>query len=213
MKSSTSGLRETKELLWLRSVWQGIKVGWPDSKGATFETNATREAMALQKEAPRNDNFALWCDLQGLESARQTAPTKRKVYEDFTTTLMRRRENRVWSSYRKRRREPSWGKKNADERYSYGFVALLCLSITQDRVLLSGLYTRRFGRGHRRFSVRREQRRRTKLGEFGKRAKSARRGRDFRYREVCTSCTTGAQCPCRVSVAPTRACLRWTGSG
>ena len=59
---------------------------------------------------------------QGLESARQTAPTKRKVYEDFTTTLMRRRENRVWSSYRKRRREPSWGKKNADEVF-----LLLCL--------------------------------------------------------------------------------------
>jgi len=62
---------------------------------------------------------------QGLESARQTAPTKRKVYEDFTTTLMRRRENRVWSSYRKRRREPSWGKKNADERYSCGFVCVV----------------------------------------------------------------------------------------
>ena len=35
---------------------------------------------------------------QGLESARQTAPTKRKVYEDFTRTLMRRRENRVSAS-------------------------------------------------------------------------------------------------------------------
>jgi len=62
---------------------------------------------------------------QGLESARQTAPTKRKVYEDFTTTLMRRRENRAWSSYWKRRREPSWGKKNTDERYSYGFVCVV----------------------------------------------------------------------------------------
>ena len=38
---------------------------------------------------------------------------------------MRRRENRVWSSYRKRRREPSWGKKNADERYSCGFVCVV----------------------------------------------------------------------------------------
>ena len=95
MKSSASGLRETKELLWLRSVWQGIKVGWPDSKGATFETNATREAMALQKEAPRNDTLLCGATFQGLENARQTAPTKRKVYEDFTRTLMRRRENRV----------------------------------------------------------------------------------------------------------------------
>jgi|SRR5215469_6304975 len=48
---------------------------------------------------------------QGLKSARQTAPTKRKVYEDFTTTLIRRSENRVCSSYWKRRREPSRGKK------------------------------------------------------------------------------------------------------
>jgi hypothetical protein len=51
MKSSTSGLQETRELLWLRSVWQGVKVGWPDSKSATFETNATREAMTLQKRS------------------------------------------------------------------------------------------------------------------------------------------------------------------
>ena len=74
MKSSASGLRETRELLWLRSVWPEVKVGWPDSKGATFETNATREAMALQKEAPRNDNFALWCDLSrlGERSANRT---------------------------------------------------------------------------------------------------------------------------------------------
>jgi hypothetical protein len=51
MKSSTSGLRETRELLWLRSVWPEVKVGWPDSKGATFETNATREAVTLQKRS------------------------------------------------------------------------------------------------------------------------------------------------------------------
>ena len=112
---------------------------------------------------------------QGLESARQTALTKRKVYEDFTTTLMRRRENRVWPSYWQRRREPSWGKKTTRvgketpmKGISTALFALLCLSITQDRVLRSGPYARRFGRGHRRFSLRREQRRRTKLGEFGK---------------------------------------------
>ena len=29
----------------------------------------------------------------------------------------------------------------------------------------------------------------------------------------CTSCTTGAQCPCLGSVAGTRACLRWACSG
>ena len=128
---------------------------------------------------------------EGLESARQTAPTKRKVYEDFTTTLMRRRENRVWSSYRKRRREPSWGKKTTRvgketpmKGISTALFALLCLSITQDRVLRSGPYARRFGRGHRRFRVRREQRRRNKLGEFGKHAKSARRERDFRYKDI-----------------------------
>ena len=74
MKSSTSGLRETRELLWLRSVWQGVKVGWPDSKSATFETNATREAMTLQKRSTSEDNFALWCDLPrlGERSANRT---------------------------------------------------------------------------------------------------------------------------------------------
>ena len=106
MKSSTSGLRETREPLWLRSVWQEVKVGWPDSKGATFATNATREAMALQKRSTSEWQLCFVVrPFNSWESARQTAPTKRKVYEDFTRTLMRRRESRVWSSYWKRRRD------------------------------------------------------------------------------------------------------------
>ena len=91
---------------------------------------------------------------QGLENARQTAPTKRKVYEDFTRTLMRHRELRVWSSDEKRRREPSWGKKTTRVGKEAALFVLLCLSITQGRVLRSGRFARRFGRGYRRLSVR-----------------------------------------------------------
>ena len=91
---------------------------------------------------------------QGLESARQTALTKRKVYEDFTRTLMRHRELRVCSSDEKRRREPSWGKKTTRVGKEAALFVLLCLSITQGRVLRSGRFARRFGRGYRRLSVR-----------------------------------------------------------
>ena len=176
MKSSTSGLRETREPLWLCSVWQEVQVAWPDSKLATLQTNPTRASdSASQKKHLGMKTLLCGATFQGFKNARRTAPTKRKFYEDFTTTLMRRRENRVWSSYRKRRREPSWGKKTTRvgketpmKGISTALFALLCLSITQDRVLRSGPYARRFGRGHRRFSLRREQRRRTKLGEFGK---------------------------------------------
>ena len=155
MKSSTSGLRETRAPLSLRSVWQQAKVGWPDSKLATLQTNPTRASdSASQKKHLGMKTLLCGATFQGFKNARRTAPTKRKVYEDFTRTLMRHRELRVWSSDEKRRREPSWGKKTTRVGKEAALFVLLCLSITQGRVLRSGRFARRFGRGYRRLSVR-----------------------------------------------------------
>ena len=157
---------------------------------------------------------ALLCGatFQGLQCARQTAPTKRRVYEDFTRTLMRRRENRVWlfeatpRTLRGQKTNAS-GRGNADERYSYGVVcAVVSLHHSREGCTIRTIRPQVWQRVQAVLGTEgtapEDQTRRV-----GTKCRVSKAGTGFQLLPTfCTSCTTGAQCPCLGSVAPTRAC-------
>src|SRR5215469_4144919 len=74
MKSSTSGLRETRELLCCVRCGKKSRSDGPTRNSRPCKQTPAEQRWCFRKEAPRNDNFALWCDLSrlGERSANRT---------------------------------------------------------------------------------------------------------------------------------------------